>query len=101
MAQAQPGWHARSPRSGAARSGLPEVVQAMADARDGAPQVVVLGLAARADRLDQRRKPLPLRVRQTACPMLVRHAPNMGTELKTSQALGGAVSLTSRRSCSW
>ncbi len=85
MAPAVEGLRRPPPRAEFGRDGAPRGAVAVPpdDRLDRAAQVVVLRLAARPDRLDQRRRPLPPRVRQNARPMLVRHAPKMGTELKT------------------
>src|SRR3712207_8764875 len=48
---------------------------------DGPPQVAVLGLAARAHRLDQRRQPPPLRIGQDP-----RRADRKSTRLNSSHA---------------
>jgi hypothetical protein len=52
------------------------------DRLDRATQVVVLRLAARTARLDERLQRRPLLVRQNNKPVSVRHAANMGTEIK-------------------
>jgi hypothetical protein len=66
-------------RDGAPRGAVPVPPD---DRLDRAAQIVVLGLAARAHRLDQRRKPLPLRIRQDPRRVSIRHALKLGTELK-------------------
>jgi hypothetical protein len=84
MAPAVEGLRRPPPRAEFGRDGAPRGAVAVPpdDRLDRAAQVVVLRLAARAHRLDQRRQPLPLRVCQNPCRASIRHAPKLGTELK-------------------